>query len=202
MAARIVALEDGDAMDRTLELLKAGQAIAFPTDTVYGVGAAGLDEAAVARLFEAKQRPLSQAIPLLLADPEDLETVCPSVPAAATDLAARHWPGGLTLVVPAAARLPARLLAGGATVAVRIPDHPWLRQLIRRLQQPLAATSANRHGGPNPRDALDVERELGERIALIVDGGPTPGDIPSTIVDVTGPRPRVLRQGVVTIDEF
>lgn len=192
-------IDDPDALEQALALLEAGEAIAFPTDTVYGVGADGLSEAAIVKLFEVKQRPLAQPIPILLADPEDLQAVCAEVPAAATNLAARHWPGGLTLVLPAAAHLPPRLLAGGATVAVRIPDHPWLRELIRRLGRPLAATSANLHGGPNPASAEDVAAQLGGRIRMIVDGGPTPGDVPSTIVDVTGAELRVLRQGAVEL---
>jgi L-threonylcarbamoyladenylate synthase len=102
--------------------------------------------------------------------------------------------------VPAASHLPAELLAGGSTVAVRIPDHAVLRDLIRRLGQPLAATSANLHGRSNPASAEDVAADLGPRIQLILDGGRTPGDVPSTIVDVTGDTPRVLRQGVVRVE--
>ncbi len=195
----ILPIDNPVALDKALTLLQQGEVIAFPTDTVYGVGAAGLNSAAVVRLFAVKNRPRTQAIPLLLADPSDLGSVCPTVPAAAIELAARHWPGGLTLIVPAAPHLPAELLAGGNTVAVRVPDHLWLRELIRRLGQPLAATSANLHGEPNPVSATMVETRLGGRLPLILDGGPTPGDIPSTIVDVTGPEPKVLRHGIVRV---
>ena len=200
MPALVLPITAPDALDRALLLLRTGEAIAFPTDTVYGVGAAGLDPAAVAKLFAVKDRPYTQAIPLLLADAEDLQTVCSAVPPLAAELAARYWPGGLTLVVPAAPHLPATLLAGGTTVAVRIPDHPAVRQLIRQLQQPLAATSANLHGGANPMSADDVLQQLGDRLPLILDGGPTPGDVPSTIVDLTGSQPKVLRQGVIRPD--
>ena len=195
----ILPIGDPDAFEQALAVLHAGEPIAFPTDTVYGVGAAGLDSRAVVRLFDVKDRPRHQAIPLLLADLDDLRTVCPAVPPVAEELAARHWPGGLTLVVPAAKHLPADLLAGGTTVAVRIPDHPLLRELIRRLGRPLAATSANLHGQPNPVTAQDVAADLGTRIPLILDGGPTLGDVPSTIVDVTTAAPRVLREGVVRV---
>lgn len=195
----ILAIESPRALVEALALLQQGDVIAFPTDTVYGVGTAGLNSVAVAQLFAVKERPRSQAIPLLLADPSDLGSVCPSVPAAAAELAARFWPGGLTLIVPAALHLPAELLAGGSTVAVRVPDHLWLRELIRHLGQPLAATSANLHGEPNPVSADMVEARLGRRLPLILDGGPTPGDIASTIVDVTGPEPKVLRHGVVHV---
>lgn len=201
MTARIRLIDDPDALAQALELLRAGEPVAFPTDTVYGVGAAGLDAQAVLRLYDVKERPLRQAIPLLLADLDDLRTVCSTIPAAAEQLAARHWPGGLTLVVPAASHLPAELLAGGSTVAVRIPAHAALRDLIRRLGQPLAATSANLHGRSNPASAEDVAADLGARLPLILDGGRTPGDVPSTIVDLTGEAPRVLRQGVVRVDQ-
>lgn len=200
MTARICSIDDPEALEQALELLRAGEPIAFPTDTVYGVGAAGLDAQAVVRLYDVKERPRHQAIPLLLADLADLRTVCPTIPADAEELAARHWPGGLTVVVPAASHLPAELLAGGSTVAVRIPDHAALRDLIRRLGQPLAATSANLHGRSNPASAEDVASDLGSRLSLILDGGRTPGDVPSTIVDLTGEIPRVLRQGVVRVD--
>lgn len=200
MHARIVKIEEASAAEQALTLLARGEAIAVPTDTVYGVAAAGLNSAAIGRLFAVKQRPLAQAIPLLLADPSDLDMVCQQLPAVAAVLAARHWPGGLTLVVPAATHLPARLLAGGTTVAVRVPDHAWLRGIIRALGQPLAATSANLHGGPNPATPAAVIDQLGDRLPLIVDGGATPGDIPSTVVDATVDPPAILRQGVVAVD--
>lgn len=195
----ILSIDSPTALDEALALLQQGEAIAFPTDTVYGVGAAGLNPTAVARLFAVKDRPRTQAIPILIADPSDLGNVCPTLSVAAEALAGRYWPGGLTLIVPAAPHLPAELLAGGDTVAVRVPDHPWLRELIRRLGQPLAATSANLHGEPNPISADMVKARLGGRLPLILDGGPTPGDVPSTIVDVTRPEPKVLRHGVVAV---
>jgi L-threonylcarbamoyladenylate synthase len=181
--------------------LQRGAAIAFPTDTVYGVGADGLSAAAVVQLFAIKVRPRTQAIPLLLADPADLHAVSTSLPEHAVLLAERYWPGGLTLVVPAAPHLPNELLAGGTSVAVRVPNHVALRNLIRRLGHPLAATSANKHGEPNPRTAQDVVAQLGNRVPLVLDSGATPGDTASTIVDVTGPTPRVLRQGVVRLGD-
>ena len=199
MTAIIRSIGEPGAVEHALDLLRAGAPIAFPTDTVYGVGAAGLDGQAVLRLYEVKDRPRHQAIPLLIADLDDLQAVCPTIPAAAGQLAARHWPGGLTLIVPAADHLPPELLAGGSTVAVRIPDHTALRDLIRRLGQPLAATSANLHGRSNPASAEDVAADLGIRLPLILDGGRTPGDVPSTIIDLTGDMPRVLRQGVVQV---
>lgn len=196
---RVLPLNQG--IDQALDLLGRGHAIAFPTDTVYGVGADGLRAAAVQQLFAIKDRPPTQAIPLLLADPADLIAVSSGVSEQAQRLAERYWPGGLTLVVPAATHLPADLLAGGATVAVRVPDHPALRDLIRQLGRPLAATSANLHGHANPRTVQDVVAQLARRVALVLDGGATPGDVASTIVDVSGAVPRVLRQGVLRVDE-
>ncbi|GAC1384297.1 MAG: hypothetical protein NVSMB42_02060 [Herpetosiphon sp.] len=182
-----------------LELLRSGEVVAVPTDTLYGVATAGLNAAAVVRLFAVKDRPARQAIPLLLADPADLLAVCASVGPLAQRFAARWWPGGVTLIVPAAAHLPAALLAGGATVAVRIPAHDDLRALIRDLGQPLAVTSANLHGGDNASTAGQVFEQLQGRIPLILDGGFSGSDLASTIVDVTGDKPRILRHGAVTI---
>jgi L-threonylcarbamoyladenylate synthase len=192
----IIATGEPASLDRALALLRAGEPIAFPTDTVYGVGAAALDAAAVARLYTVKRRPLTQAIPLLIADDVDLPLVADEVTPTARRLA-RLWPGALTLVVTAAPGLPSELLAGGATVAVRLPDHMWLRSLIRALGMPLAATSANLHGGRDPRTAADVAAQLGDALPLIVDGGPTPGPLPSTIVDCVGGEPRLLRAGAL-----
>jgi L-threonylcarbamoyladenylate synthase len=189
-------IQEPDTLARALALLRGGEPIAFPTDTVYGVGAPAHDAAAVLRLYAVKRRPRAQAIPLLIADAADLASVAANVPALALALA-RLWPGALTLVLPAAPELPPELLAGGATAAVRLPDHAWLRGLIRALGGPLAATSANLHGGPDPQTAADVAAQLGDALPLIVDGGPTPGPVPSTIVDCTGTEPRLLRAGAL-----
>jgi L-threonylcarbamoyladenylate synthase len=191
-----IPISEPASLDRALALLRAGEPIAFPTDTVYGVGTAALDAAAVARLYTVKRRPLTQAIPLLIADEADLPLVADEVTPTARRLA-RLWPGALTLVVMAAPGLPSELLAGGATVAVRLPDHMWLRALMRALGMPLAATSANLHGGRDPRTAADVAAQLGGALSLVVDGGPTPGPLPSTIVDCVGNEPRLLRAGAL-----
>jgi L-threonylcarbamoyladenylate synthase len=191
-----IPISEPASFDRALALLRAGEPIAFPTDTVYGVGAAALNAAAVARLYTVKRRPLTQAIPLLIADEADLPLVADEVTPTARRLA-RLWPGALTLVVMAALGLPSELLAGGATVAVRLPDHMWLRALMRALGMPLAATSANLHRGRDPRTAADVAAQLGGALPLVVDGGPTPGPLPSTIVDCVGDEPRLLRAGAL-----
>jgi L-threonylcarbamoyladenylate synthase len=196
MTATIRSIQEPDTLTRALALLRGGEPIAFPTDTVYGVGAPARDAAAVLRLYAVKRRPRAQAIPLLIADAADLASVAAAVPPPALRLA-RLWPGALTLVVPAAPDLPAELLAGGATVAVRLPDHTWLRDLIRALDGPLAATSANLHAGRDPQTAAEVAAQIGDALPLIADGGPTPGPVPSTIVDCTRTELQLLRAGAL-----
>ncbi|MCX6030109.1 MAG: L-threonylcarbamoyladenylate synthase [Chloroflexi bacterium] len=183
-------------------LLRAGELVAFPTDTVYGVGAVVWDTAAVAKLYGVKLRSLDKAIPVLLADPADVTLVARDLPPAALRIAERFWPGPLTLVVLAAGRVPAEVTAGGATVAVRVPDHALARDLIRAAGAPLATTSANLSGQSSPVTAGEVAAQLGGRIAMILDGGRCPGGVASTVVDVTGAEPVILRPGPVTLEEL
>lgn len=189
-----------DAVARAVALLRQGQVIAHPTDTVYGLAAHGLLPQAVARLYQVKQRPDHLAIPLLLADAADLDLVCIDVPPVARELAARFWPGGLSLVLPRAPRVPDAVTAGGPTVAVRLPDHALVRQLCRALGAPLAATSANLHGQPPPVTAAGVAAMLVGRLPLILDGGPAPGGIPSTVLDLTTSPPVIVRPGPITAE--
>jgi L-threonylcarbamoyladenylate synthase len=177
-------------------LLAQGELVAFPTDTVYGLGALVFDGLAVERIYTAKDRPAEKAIPVLIADLSDLDKVALDVPEMAKRLASRYWPGPLTLVVPKDPRLPESISAG-PTVGVRVPDHPAARELLR-LTGPLAVTSANISGQSNPSTAGDALAQLGGRIALILDGGRTPGGVPSTIVDCTGDDVRILREGPIS----
>lgn len=197
----IVPISNPEATAQALAQLQAGHPIIFPTDTVYGIGAAAFKSAAVERLYEIKQRPRTQPIPVLISDYEDLPIVAQRIPPIAAELARRYWPGALTLVLPASLHLPAVLLANGDTIAVRIPNHPWLRTLIRRLGQPLAATSANRHGEPTPALASDLAVLFEHHVHLVLDDGPALVNIPSTVVDCTGPRLRVIRAGKIHLDE-
>lgn len=194
----MAAPELSDILAHAAALLVAGELVAFPTDTVYGVGAICWNEAAVARLYTAKLRSLDKAIPILLADPADLALVADHLPLAGMKLAQAFWPGALTLVVPKASRVPAEVTAGGDTLAVRIPNHDIARTLIRLAGAPLATTSANLSGGPSPVTAEEVAAQLAGRIPLIVDGGRCPGGAASTVVDVTGPTPRILRPGPIS----
>lgn len=193
---------DPEAIERAVSLLRGGSVIAHPTDTVYGVAADAGNADAVARLYAVKRRPRDKAIPLLLADAADLDRVADRISETAHMLAEQFWPGGLTIVVPAAGWLPEVLLAGGDTVAVRLPDHTVPRELARRLGRPLAATSANISGQPSPVTAGDVAEQLGDRIPLVLDAGPAPGGVASTVIDLTSDRPRILRDGAISRDEL
>jgi L-threonylcarbamoyladenylate synthase len=188
------------ALDRAVALLQAGEVIAFPTDTVYGAGAHGLRPDAVERLYRVKGRPDRVPIPLLLPDRAALERVCVDIPVEAIRLVERFWPGGLSLVLRRAALVPDVVTSGRDTVAVRMPDQPLVWALCRRLGAPLAATSANRHGWPSPVTASEVATDLEGRIPLILDGGPCPGGVASTIVDLTVSPPRILRPGPVSAE--
>jgi len=190
------------ALPEAIKLLKGGSLVAFPTDTVYGVAAHAFLPQAVARLYAAKERPRARAIPLLLAKREDLSLVARDIPPIAWPLIDKFWPGGLTLVLFRKATVPEIVSAGGETVAVRVPDHHLAQALIEGTGAPLAATSANLSGRPEAMTADEVYQQLGARIDLILDGGPSPGGIPSTVVDLTVSPPRVLRKGAVAIERL
>jgi L-threonylcarbamoyladenylate synthase len=187
---------------RAAKALRAGSIVAFPTDTVYGVGAVVWNPQAIGRLYEAKLRPLDKAIPVLLACAADLALVARDLPQSALRLAERMWPGPLTLVVPRAQAVPDEVTAGGDTVAVRVPDHELARLLIRAVDAPLATTSANLSGQPSTVTAQEVAVQLGGRIPLVLDGGRCPGGLASTVVDLTGPAPAILRAGPIQLQDI
>jgi L-threonylcarbamoyladenylate synthase len=178
-------------------ILKQGGVIAFPTDTIYGLGAGAYIVPAVERLFQIKQRPLEMALPLLLADFAQINEVAHYVSPAAWRLAHKFLPGALTLVVFRSAMVPDIITNGGDTVAVRIPDHPVALALIKGLGMPLVGTSANISGHSNSLDSESVRAHFGDSLDLIIDGGPSPGKTESTVVDVTGDIPVILRQGAI-----
>jgi L-threonylcarbamoyladenylate synthase len=188
------------ALENALEVLKQGNLVAFPTDTVYGVGALAFDDRAVEKLYQAKQRDESKAIPVLLGDAGDLALVARDLTPIVQQLAEHFWPGALTLVVPKASGLPEHVTPYD-TLGVRVPDHPVALSLLR-LAGPLAVTSANISGADNTTTAQDVLRQLGGRVALILDGGQTPGGSPSTVVDCTAQPLKILRQGPVSEAEI
>ncbi len=176
-------------------IIRAGGLVAFPTETVYGLGADGLNPAAVARIFEAKERPPTDPLILHIAEPEALCPLVLEVPPAAQELARRFWPGPLTLVLPKQPIVPDIVTAGLPTVAVRMPAHPVALALIRAAETPIAAPSANRFGHTSPTTARHVLNDLGGRIDLILDAGPTPVGVESTVLDLTRPIPTILRPG-------
>jgi len=187
-------------IEHALKILHAGGLVAFPTDTVYGVGALAFDGTAVESIYAAKDRPVEKAIPILIGDAGDLDKVTSAIPEMARKLAARFWPGPLTLILPKLQTLPEAVSATD-TVAVRLPGHEVARALLRAAG-PMAVTSANISGQPSPSTANEVFAQLGGRIALIMDGGKTPGGIPSTLVDCTGEAPVIQRAGPITFDEL
>jgi len=188
-----------DSLARAVALLRRGEVIALPTDTVYGVGALAFRADAVAAIYRVKNRPPHKAIPVFIAAVEELSRVCRDVPSAVYPLLRRYWPGGLTVILPAASALPPVVTHGGPTVAVRIPNHPVVLDLLARLGEPLAVTSANLSGQPTPRTAQGVQAQLAGRLSLVLDDGPSPGDTPSTILDLTQSPPKILRAGAVTL---
>ena len=179
-----------------VQILKKGGVIVFPTDTVYGLGADAFNSKAVERIYEIKKRPRHLPFPLLLSDVSQVTMIAESVPDIGWFLASRFWPGGLTLVLPKAASLPT-YLTKGPSVAVRVPNHPICLALIKHLGRPVIGTSANISGRPSSLTADKVKQQLGDEVDLIIDGGKCPGGGESTIVDVTGDRPIVLRQGII-----
>ncbi len=195
--ARIVKADADGALAEAVAVLKGGGLVVYPSDTVYGLGAAAGDEQAVGRVFAVKDRDAEKAVSLLLADVADLAPLCAQVPFLARVLAQRYWPGPLTLVLRCSAAFQSAALGGGDTVAVRVPDHPFLRELIRALGEPITGTSANRSGRPACRSAQEVEQELGDAVELIIDGGPSGAGPESTVVSLTGSLPVVLREGAI-----
>jgi L-threonylcarbamoyladenylate synthase len=190
------------ALERAVTLLQRGEPVCFPTDTVYGIGVHAYQPAAVGRLFSLKGRPADLPIPLLLADAAGMRTACADIPRIAWRLAARFWPGGLSLVLRRSSVVPDVVTSGGPTVAVRVPDHDWVRELCHRLGAPLAATSANLHGEPSPVTAEQVRDAFEGLVPLIVDGGVCQGGVASTVLDLTVTPPAILRPGPVTAEQL
>jgi len=189
-------------VERGVSILREGRLVAFPTDTVYGLGASAHIQQAVERIFEVKERPRSMALPLLLADTSQMNDVAESVPPVARLLANKFLPGALTLVLPRAKSVLDIITAGDTTVAVRIPDHPVPVALIKGLGAPVVGTSANLSGQPSPLTADEVYSQLGDRIEFVIDGGKCPGGRESTMVDVTKETPVILREGAISKEEI
>ena len=188
-------------LDQALLTLEKGGVIVVPTDTLFGLAADVFSEPGVRRIFEIKGRPPGLALPVLVADWDQLEMVVHPLPVCGLSLARRFWPGPLTLVMPKSPRVPGAVTAGGPTVAVRMPDHCVPLELARRLGSPITGTSANRSGQEDPATLEDVERQLGGLVDYIVRGGPVPGGKASTIVDVSSGASKLIREGAIPFDD-
>jgi len=193
------AAPDLGVIRQAAQVLRAGGLVAFPTETFYGLGAAGLDAAATRRVYTVKGRPSSMPLLLLVDSRAMVAAVALAIPPPAAALMERHWPGPLSLVLRASDLVPVEITAGTGTVGVRVSAHPVARALVRALGEPITAPSANPTGGAPPVTADDVLAHLDGRIELVLDAGPTPGGAPSTVLDVTVEPPRILRQGAVLV---
>jgi L-threonylcarbamoyladenylate synthase len=193
---------DPEVIARVAARLRDGALVAFPTETVYGLGGNALDPVAVARIYAAKGRPSSNPLILHVPDTEAARRLVSRWPATASALAAAFWPGPLTMVLPRGSAVPAAVAGGLDTVGVRVPGHPVALALLRAAAVPVAAPSANPSARVSPTTAEHVERGLGRRVDLVLDGGATPSGIESTVVDLSGGRPALLRPGALSADEI
>ena len=183
-------------------ILTAGGIVAFPTDTVYGMGADVYNAEAVTKVFSAKRRPLNLPLPVLIADMSQLDRLTADIPLPAKALMTRFWPGALTLVFKKSPIFISLVLAGSSKVAVRMPGHAVTLRLIEEAGCPIVGTSANLHNLPALLTASDVRDQFGPEIDFILDGGPCPGGIESTIIDVTADKPVILREGAISEKEI
>ncbi len=206
MTAEVLTIETPARFDEAVklaaELLRAGQLVALPTETVYGLAANACDVVAVRRIFEAKGRPAENPIIVHVASLELARRCVSAWPPAAGRLAAAFWPGPLTLVLSRSEEVPLLVTAGGATVAVRWPSHPFIQAVIQACGFPLAAPSANRSTELSPTTAEHVRKSLGARIPLIIDGGPTRVGIESSVLDLASTPPRLLRPGMISAESL
>jgi L-threonylcarbamoyladenylate synthase len=187
------------ALTTAADVLRGGGIVAFPTETFYGLGAAALHAAAVRRIVEVKGRPEGKPLLVLVDSIAMVYAVALTLSAEARALMARYWPGALTLVLRARPEVPDAVTAGSGTVGVRLSPHPVARALVHALGAPVTAPSANRSGGPAPTTAAQVLADFRDRIDLVLDGGPTAGGEPSTVLDVTVDPPRLVRAGAVRV---
>ena len=195
MQTKIISTSSSEALPAALRLLRDGELVAFPTDTVYGVGTLAFNAQGAAKIYAAKKRPPDKALPILLADIADFEKVAINIPQIARDLAEKFLPGALTLILPKHPDIP-EAVSSLETVGIRIPDHDFTRALIRAAG-PMAVTSANISGENSPISAEEVYAQLNGRLPLILDGGISTGGIPSTVADFTGGEMRILREGAI-----
>lgn len=193
-----------DSIAQAADILKSGGIVAFPTDTVYGLGAVCTDDSAVRKLFDAKGRDEGKPLSILVSDISEVGLLALEVPEKAKRLMEKYWPGALTVILKKRPEISERISAGKETIGIRMPDLPAAVQLIRKAGHPLAAPSANTSGKRSSVTAEDVKEDLLGKVEMILDGGACPVGVSSTVVDLTGDEPVILREGVITktmIDE-
>jgi len=193
----ILSLSHPNVFNKATAVVQAGGVVAFPTDTVYGIGVSAFDEKAINKIYDVKGRSHLKAIPILVSDVDDLDQITPPIPLSVQQIIDNFWPGALTLVLPMLPELPGNL-SPWPTVGLRIPDHDQVRNLLRDTG-PLAATSANLSGEPSALTADNVLHQLAGRIDLILDGGTVPGGQASTVLDCSGDKLKILREGPISL---
>jgi L-threonylcarbamoyladenylate synthase len=189
-------------IEKAISILKQGGLVAYPTDTIYGLGACITNTQAVERIFHVKGRPKGMALPVLLADSRQIREIVKSIPPVVKRLADEFFPGALTIILPKADALSDVITGGGRTVAFRIPNHPVPLALIRGLGQPIVGTSANLSGRNSSLTAVEVQAQIGDKIDMVIDGGRCPGGIESTVIDLSGEKPIVRRKGAISIEQL
>jgi len=197
---KILSLNDPGVFEQAAAIIQTGGVIAFPTDTVYGIGVSAFNGKAIEKIYEVKGRSHLKAIPVLLGDVEDLDQISSPLTPAVQRIISKFWPGALTLVIPALSSLPDNL-SPSPTIGVRIPDLDQVRNILRTTG-PLAATSANLSGEPSALSADEVLLQLDGRIDLILDGGSVPGGQASTVLDCSGDKHNVLRPGPISLQSI
>ena len=196
----VIKVDHHQALFQAAGIIKSGGMIAFPTDTVYGIGVSAFNENAIEKIYMVKGRLKEKAIPILLGDQNELIKITPPPEELVKKIITDFWPGALTLILPLLTKLPSNLSNTG-TIGVRIPDHNITRELLR-LTGPLAVTSANLSGQESALSAEEVKKNLGGKLDLILDGGASPGGMSSTVLDCTREQPTVLREGPISLDQI
>lgn len=191
-----------EKIEQAAQIITRGGVIGYPTETVYGLGADIFCRAAVKRIFEIKGRNASKAIIVIVPDIENLQELVTTISDQAHELMQQFWPGALTLIFPASDKVPAEIRGGGSSIAIRIPDNKICLNLLKKCQLPLTSTSANFTGEATPVTAQEVNQSMGEKLDLIIDGGPAKSRTPSTILDITTERFRLIRQGALPIEKI
>ena len=193
---------DRGQIEQALRVLQDGGVVAVPTDTLFGLAADACNPDAIERVVAIKERPEGLALPVLLSGTEQLRKVADNVPEELEAVAEAFWPGAMTLIVNRNNSLPSRLTAGNPTVAVRVPDHPVPREMARRLGRPITGTSANLSGAADPWTLAELRAQVGDRVDFLVTVGPAPAGTASTIVDLAGGEPRLIREGAIPFQKI